>query len=304
MYPKRKCSYKHNQNAKGTQFKKGHSYLPKVKTDVVADSNDEGPHKIEGPHRIVRPSLEDFSDACFAAESSAPQQLPVKLRPIVKTKSCGLDLHQTTSEENIVVNLNKLSAKVKIESRKGLCVTAKVQCKNCNFISDACSLFTSVEKAHGPKFETLNDALAIPVLKFKMGANDICYLLSCMNINPPAISGFQCKVNKLADHVIKLNKQSMSQNQEYIRTIKRMAGDEPHVNVKTDTSYNNRPQAGFEAGTQSFCPVISQDTRKKLVVSMETANKLCTKRNCNHKIDLCKRTFVLQILFLQVNQNF
>ena len=79
-----------------------------------------------------------------------------------------------------------------------------------------------------------------------------------------AISGIQCKVNKLADHDIKLNEQSMSQNQEYIRTIKRMAGDEPHVNVEIDTSYNNRPQAGFEAGTQSFCPVISQDKRKKL----------------------------------------
>ena len=46
---------------------------------------------------------------CALLQSSAPQPLPVKLRPIVKTKSCELDLHHTTSEENIVVNLNKLS---------------------------------------------------------------------------------------------------------------------------------------------------------------------------------------------------
>ena len=52
-----------------------------------------------------------------------------------------------------------------------------------------------------------------------------------------------------------------------------MAGEEPLVNVETDTAYNNRPQAGFEAATQSFCPVISQDTRKKLVVSNERASK-------------------------------
>ena len=82
-----------------------------MKTDVVADSNDEGPHRIEGPHKIVRLSLEEFSDLCFAAESSAPQLLPIKLRPIVKTKSCELDLHHTTSEENIVVNLNKPSVR-------------------------------------------------------------------------------------------------------------------------------------------------------------------------------------------------
>ena len=96
-----------------------------------------------------------------------------------------------------------------------------------------------------------------------MGANDICYLLSCMNIKSPVISGIQRKVSKLADHVIQLNKQSMSKNQQYIRSIKQMVGEEPNANVETDTSYNNRPQAGFEAATQSFYPVISQDTSKK-----------------------------------------
>ena len=301
MYPKKKCSFKHNKSSKSTQFKKGHPYLPKVKTDAgtVIDSNEEG------PQRIVRPSLAEFSDACFATESTKSQTLPSKLRPVIKANNFELGLDQTNSEENIVVNLNKLSdlvslfqhdcrdpsAEVKIESRKGLCVTSRVQCKTCNFISDACQLFTSIEKAQGHKSGTLNDALAIPILKSKMGANDICYLLSCMNIKPPAISGIQKKVSKLADHVIQLNKESMSQNQRYIRRIKQMAGEEPLVNVETDTAYNNRPQAGFEAATQSFCPVISQDTRKKLVVSMETANKLCTKRNCNHKNTLCRQNF-------------
>ena len=54
------------------------------------------------------------------------------------------------------------SAEVKIENRKGLCVTAKVHCKSCNFVSDACSLFTevSLENVRGPKSGTLNDALA------------------------------------------------------------------------------------------------------------------------------------------------
>ena len=49
FFSKMPCLYKIN-------FTKGE------KTDVVADSNDEG------PHRIVRQSLEEFSDACFAAE--------------------------------------------------------------------------------------------------------------------------------------------------------------------------------------------------------------------------------------------
>ena len=75
--------------------------------------------------------LKSFLMRALQQSLSAPQPLPVKLRPIVKTKSCELDLHHTTSEENIVVNLNKLSdliasfqhdcsdpsANVKIESR-------------------------------------------------------------------------------------------------------------------------------------------------------------------------------------------
>ena len=44
----------------------------------------------------------------------------------------------------------------------------------------------------------------------------------------------------------------MSQNQRYIRQTKQMTGDEPLVNVEADMAYNNRPQASFEAVTQSF----------------------------------------------------
>ena len=70
-----------------------------------------------------------------------------------------------------------------------------------------------------------------------------------------------------------------------------MAGDEAKVNVETDAAYNNRPQSGFEAATQSFCPMIEPDTSKKLISSMATANKLCLKRKCNHRNSNCKQNF-------------
>ena len=49
-----------------------------------------------------------------------------------------------------------------------------------------------------------------------------------------------------------------------------------------DTSDNNRPQNGFEAGTISITPVAECSTSKKLVIGLNICNKLCTKRSCDH----------------------
>lgn len=124
-----------------------------------------------------------------------------------------------------------------------------------------------------------------------MGVNDICYLFSCINVKPPALSGFHKKVNLVVDQMIQLNTESMTANQEYLKHVKEMAGETAEVNVETDASYNNRPQSGFEAATQSFCPMVEQDTRQKLVLSMATANKLCVKKNCNHNNNNCRQNF-------------
>ena len=83
MSPKMKCSYKRNKTAKKLRFRKGHPHLPpKVEkgVDNETDSSDEV------PQRIVRPSVDELSDACFAAEFNTPQTVPSKLRPVVKIK--------------------------------------------------------------------------------------------------------------------------------------------------------------------------------------------------------------------------
>jgi hypothetical protein len=48
--------------------------------------------------------------------------------------------------------------------------------------------------------------------------------------------------------------------------------EENLVDVETDSSYNNRPQPGCEAATQTFCPLVEQCTTKKLTIDIETAN--------------------------------
>ena len=70
-----------------------------------------------------------------------------------------------------------------------------------------------------------------------------------------------------------------------------MAWYQAKVNVETDAANNNRPQSGFQAATQSFSLIIEQNTCKKMVLAMQTTNKHCSKRKCNHRNRHCRHNF-------------
>lgn len=108
-----------------------------------------------------------------------------------------------------------------------------------------------------------------------MGVADARLMMSCLNINPPDGRGLQRKLNQMCDRVEAINEESMVENQRYVRRVNMLRGEGDTVDLETDTSYNNRPQAGFEAATQSFSPMVEASTPRKLVVSLQTANKLC-----------------------------
>ena len=72
------------------------------------------------------------------------------------------------------------------------------------FRSSDCKLFTTIKKDRGSDAGSLNYALANPVVKSKMGLNDIRYLFSCINVQPPVLSGLRKKLNKVADHVVQV----------------------------------------------------------------------------------------------------
>ena len=60
--------------------------------------------------------------------------------------------------------------------------------------------------------------------------------------------------------MVEINNAAMIENQAYVKKIMEMSGREAEVNVETDLSFNSRPQSGYEAATQSFCPMVEQDT--------------------------------------------
>ncbi|KAK3594717.1 hypothetical protein CHS0354_001541 [Potamilus streckersoni] len=97
-----------------------------------------------------------------------------------------------------------------------------------------------------------------------------------MNIKVPDSHGLQRKLNILSDKMVDLNEQQMERNQQYVHHINRIAEriDDEAVDTEYDVSYASRPQAGCEATTPNFAPLIEINTQKKLVISLQVGNKL------------------------------
>lgn len=136
----KKLSYRHNRKAKLTRFKRDNrcneNQSLKLETPETVENRDTS----NSAPLIRRPDIVEFSEACqLAAESHSfsSLELPSKLRP-VKTSSTVPETNcdPSSSEENVVVNLSKLStlvsgfshtcknpkAKVIVDKRQGLCI--------------------------------------------------------------------------------------------------------------------------------------------------------------------------------------
>ena len=300
-------SNKKNKGRRLSQFKKGNTIYPQFKNSYNDDSGDSSSVTV-----IKRPNFQEFKDAVNVKNlsfQSADCTVPTKLRPekYKEENINSLFLHSKESEENIIVNVNKLqylitaflphncenpSPNVTIEKRQGLCISIQVSCKNCLFKSSTVDLFTrSKVSPKGPPAGTLNTSVLIPALKSKVGISDIVQILTCLNIKAPDRRGLQRKFNKMSDLMIELNEEQMLKNQNYVKHVLEIAGNDNLIDVEVDSSYNNRPQSGYEAATQTFCPMVEQCTTLKLPLSVEIANTICVSKLCDHENNSCKKNY-------------
>lgn len=117
-------------------------------------------------------------------------------------------------------------------------------------------------------------------------------LMACLDIRAPSLTIINNKINKQCEKMIELNEQSVVENQKFAVHVATCIGKGNSIDVETDKCYNNRNQTGYEAGTQSFSPVIEKNTGLNLPIAMATANKLCSKINmCIHENNKCSRTY-------------
>ena len=299
-------SFLRNRSKQKTMFQKGHKHFPIHKDSYKSSGN------CSLSSDFKRPNSQEYFDAVKVLSDSQTADtthlVPSKMRP-EKDKECeNLDDFSISedSEENVIVTLKKLTnliigfmphncsfpnPDVVMSKRLGICVSVKVVCTNCDFSSEPVKLYSTMKSPRGPDSGVLNNALLIPVIKSKVGISDIVTIMSCLNIQCLSRTVMQRKVNKMSDLMVDMNKKTMIENQEYVKKVLELAGQDNSFDAEVDSSFNNRPQAGFEAASQTFCPFIEQNTSRKLPVNMIAANTLCPKLNCNHNNDKCKKNY-------------
>ncbi|KAK3091389.1 hypothetical protein FSP39_019512 [Pinctada imbricata] len=244
---------------------------------------------------IIRPSRSLFDGVQYNGEEDN-SDAPMLLRPPKKKEIQNSETGKC-NKENFIVNMEKMNnlfqtfldkhdskictkpeTEIIIVKRLGLGVSAEMVCKKCQFKSPPSKLY---EEGKGRSVLT-NKALALPLLKTKMGATDVQFLLASLNIKPPSLRGLQDTLNSASVISTNINKESMLNNQVYVRKVQELKGQGHNVDVEMDTSYNNRPQNGIEAGTISITPVAECSTNRKLVIALNVCNKLCNKKSCDH----------------------
>ncbi|XP_041347149.1 uncharacterized protein LOC121367011 [Gigantopelta aegis] len=312
------------KNARNTKRrKKGTSLFQKGnckwrKTSEQPQTRDKGQEKEQiQPMKTDTQRVKRIEIEIFQSVSTSGNTLPSKLRPKIKKVSCKSAPRLNNFTGNVIVNINNLPLLVNkfcsihsahsnecksphcvLRSIKyvGLCVSVCLGCQSCNvnITMDLTDKLPKPKNKPGPPPSTLNKALALSVLKTKAGPSDVRYILSLLDIKPPSMTQLQKDLKLLSNETVHINNVSMKKNQEFINEVAKMlnqvtSNSRGLIPVEADCSYNNRCQSGYEAETQAFCPLVEQLTKRKLVLGLSTANKLCRKHQCSHT--KCARTY-------------
>ncbi|KAK3105046.1 hypothetical protein FSP39_016009 [Pinctada imbricata] len=267
----------------------------------------------ESSTKIVRPSCTDL----FAVKSPRNSVIcQSKLRPKKEenpTENLAIKDFNFEEEENGIIQLSKMTIlfqnfsqhylcksmckkpnpKVVCAGRKGLALSCKCVCTNCKFQTPVVQMYQECRiGSRGPASNTINEGLLIAAVKSKVGPSDLSCILSCINVKPPSSALMHRKFTRTCDIMTQINENSMLQNQQYVKSYCEASGLHHGVAVETDTSFNNRIQAGYEAGTSSVTPMIEQTTGLALPLAVTVYNKICSQPNCTHTTEHnCKKNY-------------
>ena len=274
------------------QFKKGNT-AKKRKTDAFTDAPET---------KIVRPS-QSVMEACMDQNVNSPMILRPRKVQREERKDDTYNM-----EENLLLNqqcVPTLCAAILehgwvcknpdiracIDQRDGIAVYVTLTCANCRYKKISINFQPKEDKKRKNESHSINMRLTLPCLKTKCGPSDVRFVLAAMNITPPKLTLMHYNLNKACNTMVAVNEISMLQNQQFVEKVQELQGNKKTVFIESDTSYNNRLQAGFETSTMSITPAVECSTAKKLVLALSVSSKICTKSNCDHNNPACSRNY-------------
>lgn len=154
----------------------------------------------------------------------------------------------------------------------GISTTWFLKCMECNFQSNPCKLYKEYDTNKvGRKASTLNQALGLALLNSSIGVVNFRELMISLGIDPGSERGLQRIVNTVAETVVELGNENMSQEKAKLAQY-------PEVSIACDARYNNRiasTNTPFQGGTQATFTVTEDMSPQKKVIHVHCANKLC-----------------------------
>jgi hypothetical protein len=279
---------------RSNRFKKGH-------VPYISERSENLQNQTSGNRTFQRLTKEDATDVYHLCHDNDNNTMPYKLRPRPEKKNETIN---NEVDENIIVNVTQLqlllqsvhhckspTLKMNIKKRQGLHITMSAKCKGCKMVTPNISLSDTMTNKRGPPTGALNKMLVLPIMKSKVGIDDVGLVLSCLNIKPPSHTCIQKHLNNLSDRATTLNQKSMIENQQHIKHVTTLAGKESMADIQFDVSFSRRPRGGFEAAQQSFGVAIDHSTTRPLPIATAIANKHCHKPKCSHTVSNCKKTY-------------
>ncbi|KAH3736647.1 hypothetical protein DPMN_043219 [Dreissena polymorpha] len=219
-------STRRSRGKKATQFTLGNkpkwTSFTEIHQPGVSSASSEVP---KASKRLVRLTDKEARDSQFVRTTAGLAQavtLAYTLRPKPEKEEktdCECDRN-----ENFIVNNEKMLAlikgvhasgckkpnmKMKV-TRAGLCVYICVKCSYCGFNSQTLPMSDTIQTARGPPAGFLNYLLAMPVLKSKIGMDDVVTVLTWLNIKAPCKQTFQKKFNDLGQAQTELSDKQLN----------------------------------------------------------------------------------------------
>lgn len=178
-----------------------------------------------------------------------------------------------------------------VEKQRGLGWKECLSCTCGGYRSAQHNLYVEIENkgSRGPKTAAPNVGVQVGLTQSMISNTAFRNGLMAVNIPPPSDRSMQKTANKVCDAITDLNKDDMEMQREHLRDVNQARGlprDTP-IRAEGDGRFNNALRSGsgttpFQPATQATYTIIENVTKKKKIISVHTANKLCSKRGRHH----------------------
>ena len=246
--------------------------------------NDElyhGPcdNNVDVPYQLLRPKADrGIVESQMEPQVDRPDMATYKIVQLTKIE----DLFNTAIRKH---SDKKCKGKLVFdESREiqwGAVWVESLKCDTCNFKSESCKLYEEEDSKYikrGRKAAKPNIGLILGLQTTSIAYRPICDIFACMNISPPSVNSMNELADRISKEVVEMNEENMSNIRKEIKMTKEVAGDiDPGcIRVEGDGRFNNRfGDTPFQPATQAVYTVLENESPKKRVIAISTANKLC-----------------------------